>query len=120
MTATASPAAAVPNVSEIGTDAQSGHAGAPLAGVTLSQRAVQTDLPPPPPPRHSKGHNSFPVRLAVGCAIAAATVLMAIVAIALSRHRRRRRAAGKPGQFAVGVPPASPPKALPREVGEQI
>ena len=117
-----STAAAVVSVNGTGAGPQAAGAAVPVAGSTLSQRAQQTGSPPPPSRAPADKGDSFRVRLAVGIAIAAATALIALAAVVFYRRRRRRGAAdaGKAGlrQFAVGAPPASLPKALPQEVGE--
>jgi len=119
----ASTAAAVVSVNGTAQGTQGDRAAVPVAASTLSQRAQQTGAPPPPPQKHSDKHDSFHVRLAVGIAIAAATALLALAVIAYYRRRRRRGdGTDKPGlrQFAVGAPPASPPTALPQEVGDRV
>ena len=87
----------------------------------LSQRALQLSTPPPPsqPSQRDKHSSSRVGGVVVGCGVAAAVVLLvAVIAVAVLRWRHGLGSHEKPGrrQFAVGLPPGSPPKALPHEV----
>ncbi len=115
----AAAAATVTNFSAAG----GGQSAAEATGSSaLSQRVLQMSTPPPPssqPAQKDRHSGSRVGGVAVGCAVAAAALLIvAVVAVAVFRWRRSMGTQEKPGrrQFAVGVPPGSPPKALPHEV----